>query len=232
MDIGFDVISDLYLEPDDNFNWEGKATSLYCVVAGNISSNLRTIVQTVAHLSRLYQGVFYTIGTLEYEGCTDIPQRTEEILQACDRIPNVALLHHHVIIINGIAILGTNGWYEAPVDRNSSFSEQIEMAKLEDITYLKQSIVKLQKHLDVKKILLVTNSVPGDQFYFGETPDVTLYNIPLNVALRADTESKVSDWVFGTYKKIVDTNIDGINYVSNPSLKQKPYWAKRISISV
>ena len=45
-DIGFDIISDLNLQPDDSFNWENKATSLYCIVAGNNSSDLRTVIQS------------------------------------------------------------------------------------------------------------------------------------------------------------------------------------------
>jgi hypothetical protein len=35
MKIGFDLISDLNLSPNDSFNWENKATSLYCIIAGN-----------------------------------------------------------------------------------------------------------------------------------------------------------------------------------------------------
>ena len=50
--IGFDLISDLNLSPEDSFNWEGKATSLYCIIAGNISEDLRTIKQTLSHLSK------------------------------------------------------------------------------------------------------------------------------------------------------------------------------------
>lgn len=62
MKIGFDVISDLNLGPDEQFSWEGKATSLYCIIAGNISNDLRTIHQILLHLSHFYQGVFYTAG--------------------------------------------------------------------------------------------------------------------------------------------------------------------------
>ena len=78
-DIGFDVVSDLNLSPNDSFNWEGKATSLYCLVAGNVSSDSRTIVQTLAHLARFYQGVFYVPGMLEYQTTLSINERTDEI---------------------------------------------------------------------------------------------------------------------------------------------------------
>ena len=91
MKIGFDIISDLYLHPDENFNWEGKATSLYCLIPGNISNDLRTIRQTLSHLGRFYQGVFYSPGSLEYEDCLDVDARTIELTKICNTIRNAAL---------------------------------------------------------------------------------------------------------------------------------------------
>ena len=39
MILGFDIISDLNLSIDDTFTWEDKPTSLYCIVAGNVSND-------------------------------------------------------------------------------------------------------------------------------------------------------------------------------------------------
>ena len=86
MKIGFDVISDLNLKPNELLSWEGKATSLYCIIAGNISNDLRTIHQILLHLSHFYQGVFYTAGTLEYEGVANISTRTNELFNLCKSI--------------------------------------------------------------------------------------------------------------------------------------------------
>lgn len=233
MKIGFDLISDLNLAPDDSFNWENKATSLYCIVAGNISSDLRTIVQTLSHLTKFYQGVFYSIGALEYQGIDNIEKRTKDILRQCSKIRNVAVLHHHVVIIDGVAILGCNGWYgNSPKLENVDINAQIDAHRIDDIHYLKNSIEKLQKHLDVTKILLVSNSVPGPDLYFGEEPEEIKGLIPINISLFADTQNKVTYWAFGAHKKIVDTHINGINYVNNPYYKRNPYWAKRIEIEV
>lgn len=232
MQVGFDLISDLHLSPDDSFNWEGKATSLYCLVAGNISSDLRTIFQTLAHLSLHYQGVFYVLGPLEYKNSKNLNHRTQEILNLTSKIKNVAVLYHHVVIIDGIAILGANGWYANEVLEEPDLEMQIEAARYEDVAYLKQSIQKLQKHLDVRKILLVTNAVPKDQLYFGEIPPRSENYIPLDLTLIADTEHKVTHWAFGTYEKIVDTAIDNINYFNNPYYKKRPYWAKRVDLTV
>jgi hypothetical protein len=229
-DIGFDVISDLNLSPEDSFNWEGKSTSLYCLVAGNVSSDLRTTLQTLAHLGRFYQGVFYVPGTLEYKNSTDISERTEQLISLIKQLPSVHIMHHSVVIVDGIAVVGANGW------NNSSIGTLQDMvytaARFDDMTYLKLSIEKLQRHLDVKKVIVVTNAVPDEKLYFGETPNTVENQIPLKLSLSGDTEKKVTSWVFGSYDKFVDATVDNINYVNNPYSHKSPYWAKRISISV
>jgi predicted phosphohydrolase len=232
MKIGFDVISDLYLSPEDSFNWENKATSLYCVIAGNISSDIRTIVQTLAHLSRFYQGIFYIPGHLEYEDTLDIQAKTSEIVKICNKIKNVAVLQNRIVIIDGVAILGCNGWYGNATSEDPDFENDLITEKYNDLMYLKNGIEKLQKHLDVKKIMIVTNSVPSKKFYFGEEPESAVDEISPNMVLAVDVESKITHWAFGTYKKVVDTTINSINYVNNPYLKLNPYWAKRIDIEV
>ena len=230
MKIGFDVISDLNLASNASLNWEGKATSLYCIVAGNISSDIKTIHQTLTHLSKFYQGVFYTLGSLEYEDADDFESRTTELFHACHGIRNLVLLHHHVVVVDGIAITGANGWY-GNTNSNDLITElKIEEMRHEDIIYLKGSIDRLQKHLDVRKIVIVSNSVPDEKLYFGESPTEAKNQLPLSIALEADTENKVSHWIYGTYKKIVDTTFDSINYINNGCCDKSPYWAKRIEI--
>jgi hypothetical protein len=230
MKIGFDVISDLNLGPTEQFDWEGKATSLYCIIAGNISNDLRTIHQILLHLSHFYQGVFYTAGSLEYEGVANITVRTNELVTISKSIRNVAYLHNHVVIIDGIAIVGTNGWFHNEYAYPLLSPVHIENERYEDIGYLGNSIEKLQLHLDVTKILIVSHSAPGHELLFGEEPD-DIYSIPpLKLSLIKDSEGKVTHWVYGQYNKSVDIVLDGINYINNSYYKRNPYWAKRIEI--
>jgi len=229
--IGFDLISDLNLSPNDSFDWEGKATSLYCIIAGNISEDLRTIKQTLSHLSKFYQGIFYTLGSLEYHNSPDIYKRTEEIHKTCHNVRNLAIMHHHVVVIDGIAVIGANGWYGDSIITDEGVNEILEVHRNEDILYLKNTIERLQKHLDVKKIMVVSNSVPSIDLYFGEHPDTIDTQLNLSISLLADTESKVSHWLYGTYGKVVDTNINNINYINNSCFKRNPYWAKRVEIT-
>ena len=226
MKIGFDVISDLNLDPEESFNWEGKSTSLYCLIAGNISSDLRTIHQTLSHLGKYYQGVFYTAGSIEYAGISSIDARTDELQKICRTVRNVAFLHNHVVILDGIAIIGTNGWY----GNISLANTEIDNERFDDIGYLGNTLEKLQLHLDVKKIAIVSHSVPGEELFFGEQPD-NINSIPaLQLALIQDSENKVTHWIYGSYNKTVDTVINDINYINNSYYKRKPYWAKRVDI--
>lgn len=228
VDIGFDILSDLRLDPNETFNWENKATSLYCVLAGNVTHNMRTLWQTLGHLSKFYQGIFYIPGPLEYISGDDVEKRTADIQQIVSRVPNVALLHQHVVIVDGIAILGCNGWE----DYNPNFQHLITSLRLDDVAYLNKSIDRLQRHIDVKKILVVSSAVPKKELYFGLIPPSAEDTIHLDFALGNDTEHKVSHWAFGTTEKIVDTTISNINYINNPYFRKLPYWPKRISIKV
>ena len=230
MKIGFDVISDLNLAPNEVFDWDGKATSLYCIIAGNISNDLRTIHQTLSHLSYFYQGVFYIAGTLEYEGVEHIESRTEELFKVCSTLRNVAYLHNHVVILDGIAILGTNGWYSTNFNLPLLPPDEIENERYDDIGYLGNTIERLQLHLDVKKILIVSHSPPGHELLFGEESDAIYTIPPLKLGLIKDSESKVHTWVYGSYNKTVDIVLNNINYINNSYYKRSPYWAKRIEV--
>lgn len=230
-DIGFDIISDLYLSPGEIFNWEGKVTSLYCLVAGNVSADLKTIIQTLSHLGKFYQGVFYIPGTLEYENSYNVAIRTDELITITKYLPNVCMLHKHVVIIDGVAIVGINGWNT--VGNTLTLENLLAAAsRHEDITYLHKTITKLQKHLDIKKIIVVTNGVPHESLYFGETPVIVDDQIPLHATLTGDTEHKVTHWVFGSYDKSADNMINDVTYINNPYMKKSIYWAKRITVSV
>lgn len=229
MEIGFDLISDLHLDPEDSFNWEGKATSLYLIVAGNISSDLRTIYQTLAHLSKFYQGIFYVPGLLEYQSVPEPDERTKELAVLMKKLPKVAMLYHHVVVIDGIAILGANGW---SADRPEDIDMNLIKNRLDDIAYLNKSVMKLQTHLDVKKILVITSCIPRRQLYFGKIPDHVEDHIYPDYCLTSDTEMKITNWAFGGIERDVDTVFTGIHYINNPYFKKRPYWAKRISLDV
>ncbi len=231
MEIGFDVISDLCLSPNDNFKWTSKATSLYCIVAGNISSDTRTIIQTLGHLAKYYQGVFYIPGRLEYEGFDDLEMRTEELTAICNHLDSVAILHHNVAMIDGIAVVGVNGWGSLPEDYNLTNIQMLHERE-DDLLYLYKTIERLQVHMDVKKIIVASSAVPRKDLYFGQLPEHVETMPTLSSCAQFDTEKKLSHWVFGTYENVVDVTVNDINYINNAYVKSRNYWAKRVTIKV
>ena len=227
MQVGFDLISDLHLTTTDKFDWAGRATSLYCLVPGNISADLSTVKLVLTTLSKYYQGVFYIGGELEFTGCTDVHKRINELSKICRNIRNVAFLYNRVIIMDAIAIIGCNGWYATEPEEDTN---AVEILHAEDLLYLTNSITKLQKHIDVRQMIVLSNSVPNKVLYYGEAPEATRGRIDLNSALEADVQNKISTWVFGAYGKVVDTTIDSVHYSSNPACGKNPYWAHRINV--
>lgn len=229
--IGFDIISDLNLKSIDDFNWDDKATSLYCIIAGNVSADLNILLKVLVRLSSIYQGVFFVPGRLEYITTMNFEARTTELALIAENIPNVCLLYQQVAVIDGVAILGTNGW-ENITDYPTIENIMMSSFRVEDFEYLRRSLSKLQRHLDVKKIVVVTNAVPHPDLYFKEKNVAIEIQTPLNECLSADTEHKVSNWVFGNYTKQVDTYINNVNYMNNPYTANSPYWPKRLTIMI
>jgi hypothetical protein len=232
MIFGIDIISDLNLSENDIFDWEGKPTSLYCVLAGNISSDLTVLYKTVKHLSKLYQGVFYIDGFLENNDINDKDRVVGEIFKLFSKLKNVVYLHDNVVVVENIALVGVNGWYGVNANSEED-SLNLKIHRYADIAYLEKTIEKLQLHMDVKNIIIISNGVPLPDIYFGEYPeDFDHEEINLANILESDTEDKVTTWVFGSHKKIVDTNINGINYFNNPCYNNSPYYPKRINIEI
>jgi len=225
----YDIISDLNLTEESVFNWEDKPTSLYCMVAGNVSSDIHVLYKTIKHLSTLYQGVFFIDGFLENTVIAEKDLVIQEITKIFSTIKNAVYLHNNVVIMDGIAIVGVNGWFgNKATDADSEL--QLKINRYDDLAYLQKTVEKLQLHIDVKQIVVISNSVPSTDLYFGEKSDFTNTDVPLSYVIESDTEQKIHTWIFGSHKKIVDTKINSINYFNNPCYDSNPYYPKRINI--
>lgn len=229
MIFAFDIISDLNLSENDTFDWEGKPTSLYCVIAGNVSGDLHVLYKSVKHLSKIYQGVFYIDGSLENNNIYEKERVVNEITKMFAKLKNVVYLHNNVVVVEGVALVGVNG-HLGTIESREEFNKT-KLSRYDDLAYLQKTVEKLQLHIDVKQIVVISSAVPSDNLYFGEKPPIELDEISLSYVLDSDTEHKVTTWVFGTHKKIVDTRINGINYFNNPKLGSI-YHPKRINIEI
>ena len=183
MTMTFDLISDLHLESwNEELNFSGQATSPVCVVAGDVARDHTLVKKFLKHLSECYAAVFYIDGNDEHRfQLGDLGASYSKLNQAIRRIPRVTYLQDNVVVIDGVAILGTNGWWGFDLDESidSEGSKQwmknryearhpevvvdtqmIHDASRTDAAYLVSSIQRLQTHQDVKKIVIVTHTVP------------------------------------------------------------------------
>ena len=260
MTFAFDLISDLHVETWDKFDWAGQATSPVCVVAGDIAKTIDLTVKTLTHLSECYQAVFYIDGNDEHRWQLDtLNQSYKELADRLAKIKNVVFMREHVVVVNGVAIIGANGWWSYDFDLNidadqtqlwfqdtyqisKTATDNVASAALNDAAYLIQGVKKLQTHPDVKSIVIVSHTVPApwlvehDIALSGSWRFNTTGNPHLELALNEDTEHKIHTWCFGHYHQQVDRIANDIRYVNNCRGRgntewcQRPYYPKRIEI--
>ena len=252
MSLAFDLISDLHIDTWGDFNWEGQATSPVCVVAGDVARDRDTVTRTLRHLSKCYQAVFYIDGNDEHtEYLENLGVSYTDLTRRIERIPSIVYLQDNVVVVDGVAILGTNGWfnYDFNLDidpdqveqwcqekytMSSAATRSISQLSQTDAGYMMASVRRLQKHSDVKKIVMVTHTVPD--------PALISHNIELdgsmkfNVmgnrlmmqAMAADTENKIHTWCFGHYHGSVDQIRSGIRFVNNCRGRANTHYSKHV----
>lgn len=262
MTFSFDLISDLHVETWPDFDWSGQATSPYCVVAGDVSRDRDLLASTLKHLGECYAGVFYIDGNDEHRyHMENLGESYKDLNRVLSKVKNVVYLQDNVVIINGIAILATNGWWSYDFDPNLDYDQskqwycdkaQVSESVASDVTgvafhdsaYLMNSVKKLQTHKDVNAIVLVSHTVPGP-WIINHDPDLVdnwRYNVMgnphLQLALDEDSENKIHTWCFGHYHRPVDREFAGVRYVNNcrgrgdSDWRQVAYYPKKISIEI
>lgn len=240
MTFAFDLISDLHIESWSNeFDWTGQPTSQFCVVAGDVSRDLDVLARTLRHLGQCYRGVFYIDGNDEYRDDIDnIGDRYRAIKRMLKNIDNVLYLQDNAVVVEGVGILATNGWWSWNLDADIDYEQTrawyhqkvgcqpstldvIESMAISDAAYLRNSVSRLQTHQDVKRIVIVTHTVPTmtlinhDLDLDGTYRMNCMGNPYMEQVLAADTEAKISHWCFGHYHSSVDRSAGGIRFVNN-----------------
>ena len=261
MTFAFDLISDLHVETWDTFDWTGQATAPYCVVLGDVARDRSLLIDALTHLGQCYPGgVFYVDGNEEHKNyLEDLTDSYRELEEEISQISNVVYMQDNVVIVNGVAILGTNAWWTydfdsiADVDQSmryiqehfhisSSAANGILDIAYNDAAYMINSVRKLQTHKEVGAIVMLSHTVPAP-WIIAHDPDLVdtwrfngMGNSHITRAIDEDTENKIKMWCFGHYHRPVDQNLGGIQYVSNPRGRgntpwcQTAYYPRRIEI--
>lgn len=256
MILTFDLISNLDLDNWKNFNWTGVSTSQICVIAGDISVNRDTTIDALRHLGQCYNAVLYIDGSQEHLNYMDnISRSYQDLADRISILDNVTYLQDNVAIMHGVAFVATNGWWGFDFDGVSSPDEAAKLyqqdlgidgfdttsifqTSITDAAYLSNTVTQLQHHPDVKKIVIITNSVPRPDLieHDSELSDTWKFNIMgnrlMSIVQEHDTENKIDTWCFGRYQGSVDQVHDQIRYVNNSRGSTAPnlYYPKRLTI--
>jgi hypothetical protein len=163
----------------------------------------------------------------------------------------VVYLQDRLVIVNGVAFLGTNGWwtydldpdldteqsrhwYTDYVDGTLAMSSEISTMALHDAAYLINSVHKLQTHQEVGAIVIVSHTVPAPWIIRHDLDLVGTYrfngmgNSHITRAIDEDTENKIKAWCFGHYHRPVDQILNTIRYASNPQGRGNTDWQQAV----
>ena len=261
MKFAFDLISDLHVDTWDSFDWTGQPTSPYCVVAGDVARDRTRVIDVLEHLGECYGGgVFYIDGNDEHRlSLEDLGDSYRDLREQISSISNVVYMQDNVVIVNGVALLATNGWWTYDFDPTLDFASSVDWyqshaqasdavamsihaAAKHDATYLANSVRKLQTHQEVSAVIMISHTLPASWIVEHDIDIAGTYryngmgNTDMALALDEDTERKIRAWCFGHYHKSVDQIRDGIRYVNNPRGRgntdwcQVAYYPRRIEI--
>jgi len=253
MKLAFDLISDLHLDTFLHpFDWHGLATSPFCVVAGDVARDRNTVIEALQHLSKCYQAVFYIDGNDEHRNYyDDLSGSYKDLEKQLRQISNVTYLQGNVIVIDGVAILGTNGWwgfdfdpgidptesalwYQDKVSVSGTTIQTIGALAHTDSIYLKNSVARLQTHVDVQHIVIITHTVPSPELIdhdidlAGSLKFNSMGNADMLKVLQADHGEKIHTWCFGHYHGSVDQIKHGIRFVNNCQGRYNTKWCKHV----
>lgn len=239
----FDLISDLHLDrwPSNHKSWKGLCTSQTCVVAGDVSSNPRLSTSFIKHLADCYEHVLFIDGNHEHKARPFNIERNEQFIEdQLSKLDNVTYLADAVTTIDGVAFVGSNGWWtydyqelfgggsrlecieQFCADENLELADAMNIWQTaqEQVDYMAKVISIMQEDDDIDEIVVVTHTVPRpDLFYMdGSLVDYgKMGNSSYQTVIDADYENKISTWVFGHYHSVhVDVEMNSIRYVSNP----------------
>lgn len=262
MKIAFDLISDLHLESWAESDFQGMATSPFCIVAGDVAHDYGLVQSTLEQLSKQYQAVLYIDGNDEHKrNWHSIGENYQDLEHLMTNLKDVVFLQDNVVIMNGVAVVGTNGWWDWEFDPtqdakqaqlwfehenycNAVTSATVSQLAHNDSEYLMRAIEQLQTHVDAQQIIVVTHTVPRVELVQHDIEFSSSHNFNLagsslmQHVLSVDTEHKVKTWCFGHYHGSVDMVLDGVRYVNhcrghgNTAHRQMAYYPKRLEIEI
>lgn len=259
--LAFDIISDLHLDHHSSFDWSGQATSPICLVLGDVCRDHEQLRHCLEIIKSQYHTVLYIDGNQEHKDLwPDFRNSYQQIYDICQQCECV-FLHDNMVIVNGVAFVGTNGWWTWDFDLSIE-PEQMQqwfvdsykchpdvyglitrMAEI-DAAYLVNCIKRAQTMLDIKHVVIASHTLPRsdliehDLDFQGKYRVNVMGNSIMRDVLKSDRAHKVQTWCFGHYHSQIDQVLDGVRYVNNcrgrpgDSAYQAAYFPRRIEIKI
>tara|TARA_B100000941_G_scaffold17364_1_gene10476 strand:- start:756 stop:1526 length:771 start_codon:yes stop_codon:yes gene_type:complete len=176
--MNFDLVSDVHMEHwDNNYDLLKDKLSNTLIVAGDVSDNPDLTYEWLSIVSKEYEKVLFIEGNHEHQGTgfyiNDVNKQIESLVSS---ISNLHYLPNKPYVKDGVAILGTNGWWdyrigEPYVDRQLSIDHFSNFRTPEiALNILNQSAKEYSKMLtwlntyqydnDVHSIVCITHTLP------------------------------------------------------------------------
>jgi Icc-related predicted phosphoesterase len=235
--MNLDIVSDLHVDQwSDKIEWQGLPTSLVAIIAGDISTDIRTTYETVVDIGRHYRHTIFVDGNHEHANSIGIKDNNRQLHDLFAKHSNITFLNKNSLVLDDVAFIGSNGWWTydfSTLGRSACFNqlidqgwpkevlfEQFEQAE-QDAAGLKSLVELFDKDASVKKIVIVTHTIPSPEFKY-ITPDQldSAYGRNgssfMSGVFTKNKKEKLCAWVFGHVHRSYDVMKNGVHYVSNP----------------
>ncbi len=235
----FDLASDLHIDcwPDGPaLDWPDQRRNAVLVLAGDIADGDELALIGLEAAASAYERVLYVDGNHEHF----LRERRLGPTKAAIRAgapASVSLLSDQPVVIDGVAFIGRNGWWDyeiaepeipGAVSRRAYAEivghdpyEEIRAQALDDAAGLEAEAARFAKDASVHSIVAVTHTPPRLELtspgvYPRNTDFLNLYGNSRMRAVWAAAGGKLRHWCFGHNHDARDQVLDGVRFVSNP----------------
>jgi len=249
----FDLVSDFHTEMNHkvklggvmvgHYDWEKEKQSDILVVAGDSGNTIYNTIEVIDEAREFYDHVIFTDGNHEhYQGTQPVLANMADLQAYANVTENVTYLGgKSKFVSEDTAFIGANGWYDWKYGLGDKETQRYawmiysndsrcimhsmdpdKMAK-EQAKQVGDMVMELQDDDSVKKIVIVTHTVPVKDGVVSNTRDIiweqlngSYGNSYMRQVFPLDRNEKVKTWVFGHTHFNKDFVEEHIRFISNP----------------
>ena len=208
------------------------------IVAGDVSDDIDLSLSFLNRVSADYTAVLYVDGNHEHVHRFPNLYTTEDIAQRFrnNRNPKVMYLPSTPFCHQGTAFVGVNGWWNYSQDTPATqefrhwiphmndratyqqYKTRVRRRAYEDSIYLRDTIQRMNDDASVKRIVVVTHSIPLKSFTT-DTAEPTECNTYIHSMIQEwvpSPDQKVQWWVFGHTHRAHYAKHNHIQFICHP----------------